>query len=227
MNYKYGALFDMDGVIVDNADYHIKAFEEWCREKDLPFDKNLFKAKLFGKQNADIFYALMGKEMPAEYIAKEGKYKEEIYRRLYTGNVRAVDGLIGFLDGLKEVGFGIALATSGPPENVELTLGETGAISYFDAIVTCLDTAKGKPDPEVFLMAASKLGLPPERCAVFEDSPVGAKAAHAAGAVLIGVATGHPYLENAAIMINNYHDISPADVMWAIDANQPAPIARG
>lgn len=220
MGYRYGALFDMDGVLVDNADFHIKAFQEWCNEKGIPFDEDFFRSKLFGKQNSDIFRALTGRDIPPDEIEKEGNYKEQIYRHLYKGNIRPIDGLLEFLQSLKSEGFGIALATSGPPENVDLTLGEIGAKNLFDAIVTCEDTPKGKPDPEVFLIAAEKLGLQPEKCAVFEDSPAGAEAAHAAGMALIGIATEHLQLENAALMTKDYRSITPEDIINAIVSNE-------
>lgn len=213
MGFRYGALFDMDGVLIDNAEYHILAFEEWCREKGIAFDRELFTTKLFGKQNGDIFLALTGVEMSPEDVVSEGDYKEAIYRRIYADNVKLLDGIPGFLADLKAEGFGLAVATSGPPENAALVLEMGGITSVFDAIVTCRDTSRGKPDPEVFILAANRLGLSTDKCVVFEDSKAGAKAAQASGAALIGVTTGHRDLDHASMMIGDFREISAADVI--------------
>lgn len=213
MGFRYGALFDMDGVIIDNAGYHILAFEEWCREGNIPFDREGFVSGLFGKQNGDIFYALTGEEMAPHEVTEQGDYKEAIYRKAYAGNVRLLDGITEFLSDLKAKGFGLALATSGPPENVAFILDETCTSSLFDAVVTCRDTSRGKPDPEVFILAADRLGLSPEMCVVFEDSIAGAKAARASGAALIGVATGQAHLDHASMMIRDFREITTDDVL--------------
>jgi beta-phosphoglucomutase len=219
MSFKYGALFDMDGVIVDNSDFHIKAFEVWSNEKGIPFDKEFFKAKLFGQQNADIFKALTGKEMSEDEVEKEGEYKESIYRRLYANSITPLNGLIDFLKDLKGEKFGLSIATSGPNENVELVTKGIGAAECFDAKTTANDTKKGKPNPEVFLLAAKKLGIPPERCVVFEDSPAGAKAAKNAGCALVGVSTTHSQLDEASFMIADFTAVTAKDIMDLIDDN--------
>lgn len=219
MGYRYGALFDMDGVIVDNAEYHVLAFEEWCREKGTPFDREYFDRNLFGKQNRDIFKHFLGFEYSPEQLAIEDERKEVLYRRVYGEHLRPVDGLIELLHGLKSNGFGIAVATSGPPENVDFVLGGIGAGELFDAVVTNRDATKGKPDPQVSLLAADRLGLDPSGCVVFEDSCAGAQAAISAGAALIGVSTGHPHLAGSALMIRDFTEIEADAVRRVIEAH--------
>lgn len=223
MGFRYGALFDMDGVVVDNADFHIIAFEEWSKEKNVPFDKAYFEENLFGKQNRDIFRYLLGRELEAEELRIEDEHKEELYRKSYANHIKPVRGLIEFLKDLKTKGFGLAIATSGPPKNVRLVLDGVGADDLFDAIVTSFDITKGKPDPQVFLVAAQKLGLPPEQCAVFEDSPAGARAATTSGAVLVGVSTGHPQLEGASAMISDFTQITADQVAKLIESHTISP----
>ncbi|HEY3297576.1 MAG TPA: HAD family phosphatase [Armatimonadota bacterium] len=220
MQYRYGALFDMDGVIVDSATYHILAFEEWCREKNAPFDLEHFRKHSFGRQNRDIFRDLLGRELSPEELKAEDEHKEDLFRQVYSGHVEPLKGLIHFLAELRASGFGIAVATSGPPANVEFTLEAIGAKDAFDAVITSREVKQGKPNPQVFLTAAEALGLAPKQCAVFEDSRAGAQAAVASGALLIGVATGHSDLNGAAKMIEDFTQITAADVARLIDTRE-------
>jgi beta-phosphoglucomutase len=107
--------------------------------------------------------------------------------------------------------FGIALGSSGPPENVELMLERLGVADRFDAVVTGMDVRVGKPDPQVFLLAAARLRVPPERCAVVEDAPLGIEAAQAAGAGAIAlVSTGRTResLAAADLVVDRLDEIS-------------------
>jgi HAD superfamily hydrolase (TIGR01509 family) len=208
VDFQYGALFDMDGVIVDNGRYHVLAFAEWCREQKVDFDQAYFEANLFGKQNGDIFRSLLGHELPPDEVWIQHLHKEALYREVYADHRKPVDGLIEFMKDLKNHGFGLAVATSGPPENVAFVMEGIGAEGLFDKIITSDDVTRGKPDPQVFLLAAEKLGLPAGRCVVFEDSVAGAQGAAAAGAALVGVATGHDQLPHAARMIRDFTGIT-------------------
>jgi len=217
MKFRYGALFDMDGVIVDNSEYHALAFEEWGREKGIALDHEYFNKHLFGKQSRDIFITLLGHELSKEELEVEDERKEFLYRQLYAEHIKPLNGLLDFLAALKESGFGLALATSGPPANVEFAIEAIGAQGLFDAFVTSQDVTKGKPDPQVFLVAASRLDLNPAQCVVFEDSVAGGKAAITSGATLIGVATGRPQLDGAARMISDFSEITANEVIEIID----------
>lgn len=217
MGFRYGALFDMDGVLVDNARFHVLTFEEWCKGRGVPFDREHFEKHLFGKQNKDIFRVLLGVEFTPDELDREDRYKEALYRDLYAAHVRPLEGLIAFMEDLKSHGFGLAVATSGPPENVDLVLRKTGAVGLFDAVVTSVDVTRGKPDPQVFLLAAERLGLSPTQCVVFEDSVAGAQAAISSGATLIGVTTGRPHLDGSATMIDDFTQITVPEAMALVE----------
>lgn len=216
MSFKYGVLFDMDGVIVDNSEFHLKAFQEWCNESGMSFDREFFEKHLFGRQNRDIFQALLGRELHPDEVAKEGGRKEALYRKVYADHVKEVDGLVEFLKELKEYGFGVAVATSGPPENVEFVSEKIGGAELFDTVITSREVKVGKPNPQVFLTAAESLGLTPEQCVVFEDSKAGAQAAVASGSALIGVSTSHAQLTGAARMISDFTEITAEQVLELI-----------
>ena len=118
--------------------------------------------------------------------------KEAIYRALYAPHRRLVKGLRRLLDRAAAAGAGLAVATSAPRQNVAFILDYFGLRDRFAAIVGAEDVGAGKPDPEAFLAAAARLGLAPERCAVFEDAPAGVEAARRAGMRCIAVATTYP-----------------------------------
>ena len=130
-------------------------------------------------------------------------------------NFPAMDGAIELIQSLKQAGFGLAIGSSGPPENVAFVLERLQAQGLFDAAVTGRDVQFGKPHPQVFLTAAAKLGVPPARCAVIEDAPVGITAAQAAGMANIGLlSTGHTpeSLAAAQLVVRSLRELTPARI---------------
>ncbi len=189
---KKGVIFDMDGVLVDNAQAHIDAFVVFCRRYgvDLPMAKLI---SMFGMTNDEIIPALL----PAEVVESKGiaalaDEKEAVYRELYAPTIEPVAGLHEFLRDLKAHGMKIAVGSSGNTANVEFVLEKCGITEYFDAIANGDMITRGKPDPEVFLLAAEMLGLPASECVVIEDSFAGIAAARAAGASVVALATSNP-----------------------------------
>lgn len=110
-----------------------------------------------------------------------GEQKEAQYRAQATGNLRTIPGFHGFMARIKAAGLLAAVATGAPPVGINLALGETGLFDAFDAIVGAADVKRGKPDPEIFLTAAARMGVPPGRCVAFEDAPLGLESARQAG----------------------------------------------
>ncbi len=184
-----GAIFDMDGVLVDNLDAHIAAFTEFCRRHDTiltPADID----KLFGQGNDTIIPAIL----PAEVVEELGinalaNEKEAIYRELYAATIAPVAGLQRYLAELTAAGVKCAVGSSGPKENVDFVLSALDIEKYFDVKVNGDMVTRRKPDPEIFITATRMLGLSAEECVVFEDSLSGITSAHAAGNHVIGVAT--------------------------------------
>ena len=186
-----GVIFDMDGVLVDNKDVHIEAFLIFCRRYGLDTDTERLMP-LFGMGNDDIMTALFGRPLPAEDVDRYSKEKEKIYREIFAERIAPTPGLVDLLKGLKERGIKIAVGSSGMRANVDFVLEKCGIKEYFDAVADGDQVTKAKPDPEVFLLAASLMGLPNEECLVFEDSFAGVAAARAAGSPVIALATTFP-----------------------------------
>ncbi len=177
-----GALFDMDGTLVDNSAVHVKAFEIFCRRYGVSdWREKLFGA--FGMGNDDIMRAIL----PEETIRRKGLEalageKEAIYREIYAPTIRPVDGLKGVLERLRAAGVRCAVGSSGCRTNVDFVLDRCGLDGCFEAIVSGDRVTRCKPDPEIYLTAAAELGLAPEACVVFEDAKAGIESARRAGA---------------------------------------------
>ena len=183
-------IFDMDGVIVDNAVWHLESFAEFGKRHGLVQTKDEY-IKYFGNTNQTIMNSLFNTVLSDDNLTALAKEKEIIYRDLYRPFIQPVDGLPAFLKNASIKGIPIALATSAPLENVDFTLEATGLKKYFSIISDASMVKHGKPDPEIYLLTAAKLGVQPTDCIVFEDSIAGIQSALSAGMRVIGVATTH------------------------------------
>jgi HAD superfamily hydrolase (TIGR01509 family) len=184
-------IFDMDGTLLDNMGFHTEA---WMESIALlghpPVDPITWEQRTSGVPNRTIFADMLGVEHAdvPEWVER----KEAAYRRVAEGQLRALDGLHAFLDRAETAGIKLALATGAGPENIVFNLGALGLTGRFDVIVGADDVTKGKPDPEVFLVAAARLGVDALNCVVFEDAPLGIEAAHRAGMRVVALTTMLP-----------------------------------
>jgi len=204
------AIFDMDGVIVDNHIYHMKSWEVFCQKHLIPFDENDFRARYFGKINHDIFRELVDSQLSKEQINILGEEKELIYREIYKDYITPVKGLVSFLENLKAAGIKTAVATSAPTSNLDFTVDSLNIRHLFDTIVDATGITNGKPDPEIYLKAAKLLHISPAECIVFEDSISGIKSGQNAGMRVIGLATTHSpdELPKTSLTIKDFNEIS-------------------
>ena len=187
----YLAIFDHDGVLVDSLELHTQAWVEMGRRSGLSFPPR-FIHETFGMTNPSIFRKLLGDKAGEHDIEGYSDLKELCYRDVARGKIQLMDGVRGVLDALTAHGVELAIGSSGVLPNLELTVSECGLTGRFAAIASLEDITHGKPDPEVFLVAATKAGGEPSRSVVFEDAPVGIQAAKAAGMYAVGVTTTHP-----------------------------------
>jgi HAD superfamily hydrolase (TIGR01509 family) len=184
-----GAVFDLDGTIVDNMPIHARAFEAFVGRHGLPpFDEGM-RARLDGKRNRDIFPILFARELPPEEIRRFSHEKESLYRELSRGRLGPLPGLTRLLALLEARGIPVAIATSAPEENVPHTLREIGLVDSFPWVARSDAVARGKPHPDVFLAACDLIGRPASRCVAFEDAPIGIVAARAAGMACVALTT--------------------------------------
>ncbi len=183
------AIFDHDGVLVDSFELHQQAWLELGRRCGLPITP-AFIHETFGMTNPSILTRLLG-EIPAAEMERYSNEKEVCYRDLARGRITLMPGMPALLDALTALGVKLAIGSSGPRANLELTVEECGLEGRFSAIASLEDVTRGKPDPQVFLVAAQRSGVAPGGCVVFEDAPVGIQAAKAAGMLAVALLTTH------------------------------------
>ena len=208
-----GAIFDMDGVLLDNLEFHLKAFKLFGKEQGRILTTEQIQS-VFGRKNSDMLQALLKRSLSEEEISRYEDRKEELYRLLIRPQLpeTVVGGLFEWVEVLRDEGLRLALATSGPMSNVAMVLDELELREYFEVIITGDQVQKGKPDPEAFLLAAQGLNLEPTSCVVFEDSFSGVEAALAAGCKCVALATTHTETELTAVaphlIANDFQSLS-------------------
>jgi HAD superfamily hydrolase (TIGR01509 family) len=185
------AIFDHDGVLVDTLAFHQDAWVELGRRTGLALTPEFIR-ETFGMTNPSIFRKLLGESLDPAEMRRHSDLKEVCYRDLARGKIALMEGVAELLDGLSAAGVLLAIGSSGVRPNLDLTVESCGLSGRFAAIASLEDIERGKPDPQVFLVAAAKAGVPPSRAVVFEDAPVGIQAAKAAGMHAVGLTTTHP-----------------------------------
>lgn len=202
----------MDGVLVNNLEIHRQAFAEFFRRYGVErtFDE---LSRVFGKGNDDI----MGELMPADVVERVGirqlgYEKEAIYREIYAPIITPQPGLLAFLAECESEGLRSAVGSSGYKANVDFVLDKCNIRRYFEATVAGDEVTRCKPDPEIYLTAAAKLGLDACECVVFEDAEAGIEAAKRAGMKVVALATtfDRAFLAttDADMIIGDFRDIS-------------------
>ncbi len=213
-------LWDLDGTLVDSEQYHWLAWRDSMAAEGVPLTHEQF-LKTFGLRNDAIIPQWIRSATPeqAERIARA---KEQLYRRLVrAGGLEPLPGARLWTGRLSAEGWRQAIASSAPRENVDAVLAVTGLAHCFQAIVSAEDVTLGKPDPQVFLAAAARLGSAPAQCIVVEDAPAGVEAASRAGMRSIGVRRkGSPL--DASLAVRSLADL-PADVFSRL-LKAPAPV---
>jgi len=199
-------LWDLDGVLVDSAPFHFQAWRELLASLGKEFSEADFR-RTFGLRNDAILRDLLGDLPPAE-VGRLGARKEALFRRAALGNIVPLPGALALLRILRERGFKLALVSSTPHGNIDLILGSLGVEAAFDVIVGEEDVTRGKPDPEGFLLASKRLGVPPGECVVIEDAPAGLEAAKRGGMRCVGVYRDRPResLAQADLVVEGMED---------------------
>lgn len=192
---KMGALFDWDGVIIDSSAQHEESWEMLAGELGKPLPADHF-VRGFGMKNQVIIPRILGWTRDPDEIHAYSLRKEFLYREIVKQRgIKPLLGVTELLQLLRDHEVPCSVASSTHRENIETIFDAIGLREYFSAVVTAEDVSHGKPDPEVFLKGAEKIGCRPEHCVVFEDAHVGIEAGLAAGAKVIAVATTNDITE--------------------------------
>ena len=206
MSHK-AVLWDLDGTLVDSEEFHWRSWRDTMRVEGVELTYEQFLAS-FGQRNDRILPAWLGADVDPGRVQRIGDDKEAGYRRLAEKHgLTPLPGAREWLSTLRASGWKQAIASSAPRMNVEMMLRVAGIEGCFDAIVSADDVTIGKPDPQVFLKAAEKVGVSPARCIVVEDAAAGIEGARRAGMRSIGV-TKNARLD-ADVFVQSLADLPP------------------
>ena len=207
-------IFDMDGVLVDSYRAHFESWRRLAASIGAEMTERQFAAT-FGRTTQDIIRRLWSDRIGEADLAELDDFKERAYREILEASFPEMDGAADLLGALHEAGFRVAIGSSGPPENVELALAKLPGAGHIAAAVDGHEVTHGKPHPQVFLLAAEKLGVRPGDCAVVEDAPAGIEAARRAGMAAIaltGTAERAKLAERAHLVVDSLRELSPAQI---------------
>lgn len=182
-------IFDMDGVLVDSEPFICEAAVRMFAERGLTVQPEDFIPFVGAGENRYIGGVAERHSFPVD-IERDKARTYEIYGEVVRGRLEPLDGVHEFFEKVRSHGLKLALASSADRVKIDINLREIGiSPEVFDAVVSGLDVVHKKPDPEIFLTAAERLGAAPERCLVVEDAVNGVAAAKAAGMKCLGLTT--------------------------------------
>lgn len=203
------ALWDMDGTLLDSAEYHWLSWQETMQELGFELSYDEF-VSTFGQRNDTILRKWISAEITPEEIARIGDRKEALYRSLVRERgIELLPGVRDWLVRLQQAGWRMAIASAAPRANVETIIEVLDLAAFFTTYVGAEDVQRGKPDPQVFLLAAERLGVEPSACVVLEDAPAGVQAGINAQMKTIGVQSSHTDLP-ADVVVKTL-DLLPED----------------
>jgi beta-phosphoglucomutase family hydrolase len=188
---KYSAfLFDLNGTMIDDMQYHIKAWHRILNSLGANLTLERTKEECYGKNNE-----LLERIFPARFTEEEKNRmsieKEKQYQLEFGPQLRLINGLEEFLANAKKQGIKMAIGSAAITFNIDFVLDGLQIRHYFEAIVSADDVTNSKPGPETYLACAKKLGVAPNTCLVFEDAPKGVESALNAGMDGVVLTTMH------------------------------------
>lgn len=187
MSESKAVLWDMDGTLINSEELHWIAWRDTMAKEGFVITREQFLST-FGQRNDSIIPTILGSAATAERIGRIGQAKEERYRQLVRQQGIAFEpGIATWLRRLKEEGWLQAIASAAPRANIDAILEALSVNDIFQGIVAAEDVHRGKPDPEVYLLAAARVGVAAARCIVVEDAVAGIEGARRAGMRSIGV----------------------------------------
>jgi beta-phosphoglucomutase family hydrolase len=214
-------IWDMDGVIADTAEYHYLAWKDTLARKGVDLTREHFM-RLFGQRPDTIVKEIMGDNVPPAEFNAINTAKQADFRRRATGRIRSLPGAVELIKSLGKHSIKQAIASSAPPENIEVVIRGLNIESCFQAIAFGYEVPEGKPSPQIFLLAAKKLGAKPANCIVFEDAIAGVEGAKSAGMKCVAVTNSHPgsKLKKADLVVETLNGVS-IDVLTALFRKSP------
>jgi beta-phosphoglucomutase family hydrolase len=213
-------IWDMDGVLADTAPHHLRAWQETFAKRGIDFTEADFE-RGFGVRNDAIIRNTLGEQTTDAEIEAIAREKEATFRRIIGSDIKPLPNVLELLRQLHDRGIRMAIASSTVIENIRLIIGSLGIEKYFKAVITGHDVTEGKPSPQVFLLAAQRLGVNPANSIVFEDAVAGVKAAKSAGMHCVAITSTHPRekLAEADLIVDSLEEVSVKDLEKLLKSN--------
>jgi len=205
-----GIIFDMNGTMINDMEYHIRVWRDFVNRLGGSITYEAMKAECYGKNSEMLERIFPGRFTEPEKLALEAE-KEALYRQEYAADLAPIPGLPEFLSKATQRGIRIGLGTAGIRLNADFVLDGLQIRRYFSGLVCSEDVHRSKPDPETFLLCADRMGVPPAACVVLEDSPRGVETAANAGMTCVVITTLHQadefsQFDNIRFFIRDYFD---------------------
>lgn len=213
------AIFDLDGVLALSARLHELSWSRLAQELGRA-PLNIPHIGSLGVKTETVISDMLGWTSDPAEARRLTVRKEIIFRELVRdAGIKPVPGAVEFVRGLAARHVPLAVGSSAPRENVEACLAPLRLRDAFAVVVSGGEVFRGKPAPDIFLAAASRLDVNPEHCVVFEDAPAGVAAARAAGMRVIGLLTAHSEsaLAGADRFARDFTELSVEDVLTWLD----------
>lgn len=208
MNGCKAVLWDMDGTLVNSEELHWISWRNTMAKEGIVITRELFLST-FGQRNDSIIPSWLGSTATGERIERIAQAKEKFYRHLVRRvGIAPEPGVATWLDRLQKQGWQQAIASAAPLANIDAVLEALSATHVFQGIVSAEDVHRGKPDPEVYVLAASRVGVPAERCIVVEDASAGIEGARRAGMRSVGVSHKGKDL-HADVVVESLEQLEP------------------
>ena len=220
-------IFDIDGTIIDSMPFHGESWRVFLERRGIAYEGDAFLRRSAGRTAAELMRELFGPLPDAEARALVHE-KESVYRELFRPSFREIPGFRAFARAARASGIRVACATAGDAANIAFALDGLGMAGEFDAVVGAHDVARGKPAPDLFLLAAARVGIEPGACVVFEDAPLGIEGARRAGMRAVAITSSEPAARLAGTHVLaaliDYRGVAPRDIIeLAGRARAPAP----
>jgi HAD superfamily hydrolase (TIGR01509 family) len=186
-------IFDMDGVLVDSNPFHLQKWIELFDARGVAYRRDELPELILGHRNDTAFRHFFGATLGEEEMARLENELEVNFRNSFGPHAKPMPGLDRLIRELDAARLPMAVASSAMKENVEFVVDALGYRKYFQYLISGDAVRKPKPDPEIYLIAAARLGVQPAECVAFEDSFPGIDAVKAAGMKCIAIASTFPF----------------------------------
>ncbi|MBJ2159884.1 HAD family hydrolase [Variovorax sp. IB41] len=214
-------IFDMDGTMIDSMPWHARSWVEFVERHGLKLDVSDILARTTGRTGVECMHELFERKLSDEEAQVLVHEKEEIYRAMFSDNFTEVAGFTAFAKAAVARGLKVAVGTAGDKGNIEFAMSRLKMDPLPLAIVGGDEGFSGKPTPAIFLEAARRIGVAPERCIVFEDAPFGIEAARRGGMRAVAVCSTHTAAELAGphviAAVRDYDELAHSNFLETLD----------